>query len=119
MDNMKEQEMKIEMTNDLCKIHSMPIPMVKGLDAWAPEIAEELIKLGWVKPNEDSIVILKEDWKENHDLALMCGKKEGSKETTDKIVRFLEDYCDCDSVGLVEQLKEYLAKEQLNVETKE
>ena len=41
------------------------------------------------------------------------------KETTDKIVRFLEDYCDCDSVGLVEQLKEYLAKEQLNVEAKE
>ncbi len=55
---MKEQEKQIAgLMKDLRKIHSMPIPMLKGLDSWAPELAEELIKLGWVKLSEDSVVL--------------------------------------------------------------
>ena len=61
---MKNKENKIEMIRDLRKIHSMPIPMLKGLDAWAPEIAEELVKLGWMKPNKDSVVLSREEYNE-------------------------------------------------------
>ena len=55
---------------------------------------------------EDSIVISREDWKDNHDQALMYGKKEGSKETAEKI--YLQAKVIVDSTKWVVQGREYL-----------
>lgn len=52
------------------------------------------------------------------DKAIETIKQKARKETAEKILKFLDDYCDCDSAYLVEQAKEYVAK-QFGVEIKE
>ncbi len=84
-------------------------------------IAEYLTQLGYRKIDKDSVVVLKEDWKDNHDLALMSGKKEGSKETAEKILAIIGNMIDeCDDRF---KLKDYQWHKDLcrqyNVEIKE
>lgn len=44
--------------------------------------------------------------------------KQGCKDTAEKIIKFLDDYSDCDSAYLAEQAKEFITK-QLGIEIKE
>ena len=99
--------------------------------------AEAIYNAGYRKLPEDSVVLSREEYEKlksradnkcRYDCDLIDMPdferektliEKTSKEMVEKIVTFLDDYCDCDSAYLVEQLKEYLAKEQFGVEIKE
>ena len=107
---MKDKEKQLEMIKDLRKIHSMPIPMLKGLDSWAPELAEELIKLGWVKLAEDNLVLTETERITMSVKQWDKGYAQGSKITAEKIYR---DYL-CDILS-PEAKQEFAKQFSLNI----
>ena len=115
---MKDKEKQIEEMAKDCNYvaHLLRFndPYMLSLKGWS-ELTKEMIKLGWIKPNENSVVLSKEEYKRLKGIRPSCNCetliKQARKETAEKILE-RGKYC------MPSGLKEWII-EQFGVEIKE